>query len=268
MQRKPDRNEQLGQFFTVNAGRLERVVARNVNNARRELIEDACANAWAILLRRADITLDARGFSWLTTVAINEALYLKDSATPTARSPSYLEPSGVIAACGSVACVDDLSLGRASSVPMARPAAAMAGGPQTVGFVGSEPRTRVHRPIGGALTSRGDSAKRRPHTMQKRLAASEVAHLLSLFRAMAMSVAFAPNFTALTSVVDRLGDLVTAGGGTHSVDVRGQPAKLPSGWAREIQTPASPKPTMSARLSPVVSARKRGCFSTRHPPAL
>jgi DNA-directed RNA polymerase specialized sigma24 family protein len=36
----------------------------------------ARANAWAILLRRADITLDARGFSWLTTVAINEALKL------------------------------------------------------------------------------------------------------------------------------------------------------------------------------------------------
>jgi RNA polymerase sigma factor (sigma-70 family) len=75
MQRKPDRNDQLGEFFAANAGRLERVVARSIN-ARRELIEDACANAWAILVPRADITLDARGFSWLTTVAINEALKL------------------------------------------------------------------------------------------------------------------------------------------------------------------------------------------------
>jgi hypothetical protein len=33
-------------------------------------------NAWDILLRRDDITLDVRGFSWLTTVAINEALKL------------------------------------------------------------------------------------------------------------------------------------------------------------------------------------------------
>jgi RNA polymerase sigma factor (sigma-70 family) len=75
MQRKPDRHEQLGQFFAANAGKLERVVARNIH-APRALTEDACANAWAILLRRADITLDARGFSWLTTVAINEAIAL------------------------------------------------------------------------------------------------------------------------------------------------------------------------------------------------
>jgi hypothetical protein len=44
MQRKPDRNEQLGQFFNANTGKLERVVARNIHNARRELIKDACAN--------------------------------------------------------------------------------------------------------------------------------------------------------------------------------------------------------------------------------
>jgi hypothetical protein len=37
---------------------------------------------------------------------------------------------------------------------------------------------------------------------------------------------------------------------------------------RATQTPASPKPTMSARPSPVESARKRGCWSTRQPPAL
>lgn len=76
MLRQPDCNDPLGQFFTTNAGKLERIVAHSINNARRELIEDACANAWAILLRRDDITLDARGFSWLTTVAINEALRL------------------------------------------------------------------------------------------------------------------------------------------------------------------------------------------------
>ena len=32
-------------------------------------------------------------------------------------------------------------------------------------------------------------------------------------------------------------------------------------------TPALPNPMMSARPSPVVSARNRGCWSTRHPPA-
>ena len=41
------------------------------------------------------------------------------------------------------------------------------------------------------------------------------------------------------------------------------PSPLPSA----THTPASPKPTMSARPSPVRSARKRGCLSTRQPPA-
>jgi hypothetical protein len=36
----------------------------------------------------------------------------------------------------------------------------------------------------------------------------------------------------------------------------------------DTYTPASPKPTMSARPPPVVSARKRGCRSTRQPPAV
>ncbi len=37
--------------------------------------------------------------------------------------------------------------------------------------------------------------------------------------------------------------------------------------ATDRYTPASPKPTMSARPSPVVSASSRGCLSTRQPPA-
>ena len=39
----------------------------------------------------------------------------------------------------------------------------------------------------------------------------------------------------------------------------------PSPLLSAVHTPASPKPTMSARPSPVMSARKRGCFSTRQP---
>jgi hypothetical protein len=61
MQREPDRNEQLGEFFAAHAGRI---------TAARELIEDACASALAIMVRRDDITLDQRGFSWLTTVVV------------------------------------------------------------------------------------------------------------------------------------------------------------------------------------------------------
>jgi RNA polymerase sigma factor (sigma-70 family) len=75
MRSTPERQHQLGEFFAANSDRLERAVARKIN-ARRELIEDACASAWRILLRRPDVTLDARGRKWLTTVAVNEALEL------------------------------------------------------------------------------------------------------------------------------------------------------------------------------------------------
>ena len=44
--------------------------------------------------------------------------------------------------------------------------------------------------------------------------------------------------------------------------------KVPLPLFSATHTPASPNPTMSARPSPVRSARKRGCFSTRQPPAL
>jgi RNA polymerase sigma factor (sigma-70 family) len=72
MRNTPERHQQLGEFFTANADRLHRAVARKTY-ARQELIADACADAWTILLRRPDITLDQKGFSWLLTVAINEA---------------------------------------------------------------------------------------------------------------------------------------------------------------------------------------------------
>jgi RNA polymerase sigma factor (sigma-70 family) len=72
MRNTPERHQQLGEFFTANADRLERAVARKIY-ARQELIADACADAWTILLRRPDITLDQAGFRWLVTVAINEA---------------------------------------------------------------------------------------------------------------------------------------------------------------------------------------------------
>jgi RNA polymerase sigma factor (sigma-70 family) len=75
MRSTPQRQQQVGAFFADHSDRLQHAVARNIR-ARRELIEDACANAWAILLRRPDITLDARGLKWLTTVAVNEALML------------------------------------------------------------------------------------------------------------------------------------------------------------------------------------------------
>ena len=65
------RAEQIAAFYARHADRLHRIVARNVN-ASEQTIEDACQNAWAILLRCDDITLDDRAAAWLATVAIRE----------------------------------------------------------------------------------------------------------------------------------------------------------------------------------------------------
>jgi hypothetical protein len=173
----PERREQIGAFFAAHATRLHSTV-RAAARAPESVIEDACQAAWTILLRRPDVTLDARGLAWLATVAIREAWRQAStagetpaggfqggttghadelpeaahpdiaapssarssgsstasasrpsrrssrasarrstctaSATATTRSPSYLESSGVFAACHAVPCVDDMSLRRAA----------------------------------------------------------------------------------------------------------------------------------------------------------
>jgi DNA-directed RNA polymerase specialized sigma24 family protein len=71
----PERRQQVGAFFAAHADRLRRTVAWHARTVH-DVIDDACASAWTILVRRPDITLDARGFSWLATVAIHEARHL------------------------------------------------------------------------------------------------------------------------------------------------------------------------------------------------
>jgi RNA polymerase sigma factor (sigma-70 family) len=67
-----ERRERVGAFFAAHAMRLQGSV-RAAARAPEPIIEDACQTAWAILLRRPDITLDDRGLLWLATVAIREA---------------------------------------------------------------------------------------------------------------------------------------------------------------------------------------------------
>ena len=83
MRSTPERQQQVGEYFAVHADTLHRLVAHAIN-APHALIEDACANAWAILLRRPDITLDRRGLNWLRTVARNEARATEPHPRPNA----------------------------------------------------------------------------------------------------------------------------------------------------------------------------------------
>jgi DNA-directed RNA polymerase specialized sigma24 family protein len=78
MTASPERRHQLHAFYTAHADRLRRTVASRARGDD-ENIDDACATAWTALVRRSDISLDSRGLSWLTTVAIREAWQLHAS---------------------------------------------------------------------------------------------------------------------------------------------------------------------------------------------
>ncbi|MBX6751662.1 MAG: hypothetical protein IRY85_18720 [Micromonosporaceae bacterium] len=71
-----------GELYRRHHSVLVRAVARVVN-APRDLIEDACQNAWTILLRRQPERRSI--FAWLRIVAIHEAYRLSRTACTDAR---------------------------------------------------------------------------------------------------------------------------------------------------------------------------------------
>jgi len=73
------RSEQISAFYTANASRLREIVRRRAG-VPAHVIDDACQTAWTTLLRRPDITLDDRGFSWLLVGAVHEAWRLASIA--------------------------------------------------------------------------------------------------------------------------------------------------------------------------------------------
>lgn len=74
------RAEQIAAFYAQHADRVRRKVAARVKGTAEQIIEDGCQHAWAMLLRRDDITLDERGAAWLATVAIREGWRLASTA--------------------------------------------------------------------------------------------------------------------------------------------------------------------------------------------
>jgi RNA polymerase sigma factor (sigma-70 family) len=63
-----ERCAEIAAFYTQNQRRLRSAVRRD-SGAAAEVVEDACQTAWAMLLRREDISLDSHGFAWLCQVA-------------------------------------------------------------------------------------------------------------------------------------------------------------------------------------------------------
>src|SRR4051794_23447538 len=86
------RDEQIAAFYRDHAERLERAVRRRVDRVGDEVIEDASQIAWATLLRRPDIPLDAHGLGWLTTVAVHEAWRLASIARARPAAEELVAP--------------------------------------------------------------------------------------------------------------------------------------------------------------------------------
>lgn len=80
-----------GELFARHHAALLRAV-RGAVRAPEPLVEDACANAWAILLRRQP-ERSATLFGWLRTVAIHEAYRLSRDQRRTT-SLEDLGPAG------------------------------------------------------------------------------------------------------------------------------------------------------------------------------
>lgn len=100
------RREAVAAFYARHAERVRRQVGRRVN-ADHCVIEDACQQAWATLLRRPDIELDERGAAWLVTVAIHAGWHdTAEREIPmgsfrglVARSGELAEPPSLEPAC-------------------------------------------------------------------------------------------------------------------------------------------------------------------------
>jgi RNA polymerase sigma factor (sigma-70 family) len=70
---------EIAAFYDQHAEHLQRVVRAKVDGPE-QTIEDACQNAWAILLRRDDVALKDSAAAWLATVAIREGWRLTRTA--------------------------------------------------------------------------------------------------------------------------------------------------------------------------------------------
>jgi DNA-directed RNA polymerase specialized sigma24 family protein len=71
-----DRREALAIFYARCHKGLAWRVRRRARLADDTIVSDACGFAWLELVRRPDIRLDASGLSWLTIVAVHEAIRL------------------------------------------------------------------------------------------------------------------------------------------------------------------------------------------------
>ncbi len=84
---------------------LVRSVSRSVN-ASHELIEDACQDAWLVLLRCQPERTPAL-FAWLRTVAVHQAYRMSRHESRELRLEDLMREDGWERRCGGAQCIDD-----------------------------------------------------------------------------------------------------------------------------------------------------------------
>ena len=114
--RRPTAHGGVDELFGRHNRGLQRAVARAVD-APRELIEDACQNAWAIMLR----TQPQRGseFGWLYVVATREALRLCRKERRQLHLEALLRPCPGDTAATDALLIDDVLDARAALAGLA-----------------------------------------------------------------------------------------------------------------------------------------------------
>jgi DNA-directed RNA polymerase specialized sigma24 family protein len=107
-----DRNARITALYERESENLQRTVAFRVGSADPALIEDACAFAWAQLVRYADVVDpdSPTAFWWLVTVAVREGWMQVRDATATYDDVPVEAPSPGIDTADLVIARDELAL--------------------------------------------------------------------------------------------------------------------------------------------------------------
>jgi hypothetical protein len=97
------RTREMAAFYAEHHRRVVRGVAAQAGAVDGAVLDDACAFAWSVLVRRDDVTFDRRGVNWLIIVGARKAWELARLArreTPVGGFLSAVDPGEVVEPAG------------------------------------------------------------------------------------------------------------------------------------------------------------------------
>jgi DNA-directed RNA polymerase specialized sigma24 family protein len=98
-----DRAGAIAAFYAEHHRRVARGVAAHAGAVDDAVLDDACAFAWSVLVRRDDVNFDRRGVKWLIVVGARKAWELARLArreTPVGGFLSAVEPNEMVEPAG------------------------------------------------------------------------------------------------------------------------------------------------------------------------